>query len=189
MAGWTDEAIVMMKSLFELGQSGTQIKDELNARFGTAFSRNAVIGKLHRVGLRRAEGFIYQGVKRQRRERAPRRQYRKSSVQWTPEGIAPVRLPVECDMDAIMRRQQDDAAIPRAQRKTLWQLKPGDCRWPVGDPGTPDFFFCGAAKIKGAAYCRAHHVRAYQPGSRRIRPMGSGLMRGVTVLDRDFEVA
>jgi GcrA cell cycle regulator len=50
-----------------------------------------------------------------------------------------------------------------ATRKDLMGLASGDCRWPCGDPGTPDFFFCGAPQATGKPYCSAHCRIAYQP--------------------------
>lgn len=56
-----------------------------------------------------------------------------------------------------------DAAIPVEQRKTFAQLGPRDCRWPVGDVGSPDFFFCGAVTLDDRSYCFFHHRASVQP--------------------------
>ena len=56
-----------------------------------------------------------------------------------------------------------DAAIPVPQRRTLLELSGQTCRWPVGDPAFPDFFFCGGATHDAHPYCRDHCARAYQP--------------------------
>ncbi|MBV9260712.1 MAG: GcrA cell cycle regulator, partial [Pseudolabrys sp.] len=59
--------------------------------------------------------------------------------------------------------------IPIEQRKTLLQLNDATCRWPVGDPGSTDFFFCGGTSNEGSPYCTYHSRVAYQPASERRR--------------------
>jgi GcrA cell cycle regulator len=59
--------------------------------------------------------------------------------------------------------------IPIEQRKTLLQLNEATCHWPVGDPGSPDFFFCGGQSNEGSPYCNYHSRVAYQPASERRR--------------------
>ncbi|MGE3997707.1 MAG: GcrA family cell cycle regulator, partial [Variibacter sp.] len=62
-----------------------------------------------------------------------------------------------------------DNVIPMGQRCTILQLTEATCHWPVGDPGSPDFFFCGGKSANGLPYC-AHHSRiAYQPVHDRRR--------------------
>jgi len=64
----------------------------------------------------------------------------------------------------------DDDQIPIAQRRTLDQLTNVTCRWPVGTPGQPDFFFCGGKARDGLPYCGYHYCVAYQPpAARRVR--------------------
>jgi len=61
---------------------------------------------------------------------------------------------------------QFNAAIPSEQRRTLLQLTRSTCRWPVGDPGKPDFFFCGGRVEMGHSYCAGHCGFAYQQEGR-----------------------
>jgi len=62
-----------------------------------------------------------------------------------------------------------DNVVPMNQRKTLLELSEDTCHWPVGDPGSPEFFFCGGKSLQGLPYC-AHHSRvAYQPAVDRRR--------------------
>ena len=159
---WTEECIASMKLLFGDGLSASQIAEKLNRDFNALFSRNAVIGKLHRCGLRRAEGSILLRKPRPKRE-GPKRHYKKRAVRWTPQtGIEPVKPP-DTEIEIAMTHADED--IPLKQRKSLWQLTEATCRWPVGDPGTEGFFFCGAESVQGMPYCVAHLRRAYQPGS------------------------
>jgi GcrA cell cycle regulator len=61
-----------------------------------------------------------------------------------------------------------DNVVPMNQRLSLLELNEATCHWPVGDPSSPEFFFCGGKSLPGLPYC-AHHSRiAYQPvGDRR----------------------
>jgi len=61
----------------------------------------------------------------------------------------------------------DELDIPLNQRKTMTTLLPDDCRWPIGDPQTAGFHFCGKRKLDGHPYCEFHVRRASQPGRTR----------------------
>lgn len=63
---------------------------------------------------------------------------------------------------------KDELDIPPAQRKTMTTLLPNDCRWPIGDPQLPGFYFCGQRKQHGHPYCEFHVRRASTPS--RARP-------------------
>ena len=59
-------------------------------------------------------------------------------------------------------RELDPAEIPASQRRTIYTLAEADCRWPYGDPGTSDFFFCGSPQADGVDFCGpycAKHMR------------------------------
>jgi hypothetical protein len=62
--------------------------------------------------------------------------------------------------DADWDASAEDFLIPQSQRRTLLQLNDHTCRWPVGDPASPKFFFCGAATDMSQTYCPKHCVRA-----------------------------
>jgi GcrA cell cycle regulator len=62
-----------------------------------------------------------------------------------------------------------DNVVPMSQRLSLLELNEATCHWPVGDPASPEFFFCGGKALAGLPYC-AHHSRvAYQPAADRRR--------------------
>jgi GcrA cell cycle regulator len=70
-----------------------------------------------------------------------------------------------------------DLTIPARQRKTIFELTADTCRWPVGTPGHPGFFFCGGA-TGGDLYCPAHACRAFNGfGGRRGAPLAAGFAR------------
>jgi GcrA cell cycle regulator len=75
-------------------------------------------------------------------------------MQITPKLPAPVRV------DPVSN-------IPQAQRKTVETLLANDCRWPFGDPASPDFHFCGHRTKDGRPYCDAHLRQAFQPAKPR----------------------
>lgn len=71
-----------------------------------------------------------------------------------------------------LQSQLIDNVIPMGQRRTLLELNEFTCRWPIGDPGTPDFFFCGTQAVTGLPYCACHSRIAYQPSGDRRRERG-----------------
>lgn len=146
---WTDERIEALKKLWTEGHSAIQIADELGG-----ITRNAVIGKVHRLGLSgRAKPPANWRPREARQPRMPRaaRPIRGNSALAHVFGMEP--LPGEADID-----------IPVEQRRTLMELTKATCRWPVGDPTSNDFFFCGGAPVVGIPYCACHARVAYQPG-------------------------
>jgi GcrA cell cycle regulator len=62
--------------------------------------------------------------------------------------------------DADWSALSEDVLIPQGQRRTIMQLNDHTCRWPVGDPADPNFFFCGATTENGLVYCPIHRARA-----------------------------
>ena len=71
------------------------------------------------------------------------------------------------DLDIEPEPEFIDNVIPLGQRRTLLELTEETCRWPIGDPGQPDFFFCGGQTITGLPYCAYHSRVAYQPPNMR----------------------
>jgi GcrA cell cycle regulator len=62
-----------------------------------------------------------------------------------------------------------DNVVPMSQRLSLLELNEATCHWPVGDPSSPDFFFCGGKALAGLPYCAQHSRVAYQPAADRRR--------------------
>jgi len=62
-----------------------------------------------------------------------------------------------------------DNVVPMSQRLSLLELNEATCHWPVGDPSSPDFFFCGGKALSGLPYCAQHSRVAYQPAADRRR--------------------
>jgi GcrA cell cycle regulator len=162
-----DRMIDELKRLHNEGFSAGKIAKKLGFS-----SRNAVIGKLHRLGIVKsrpvgqrahierpalsrgekiAKGlYDYSTTKRinEQRKHKPRVKL--------PEDEAPSIAPVVYNTDGAAF----DAAIPVEERRTLLELTSFTCRWPCGDPSTADFYFCGGFADISTPYCKQHTMRA-----------------------------
>ena len=150
---WPDDKVVLLKELLAEGYSAGQVAAAFG-RAGHPISRNAVIGKAHRLGFRvgKETGRPHNKGGRPRTQAGPRapRPSRPSQTQPTSK--------------------VDDEAIPLEQRKSILQLEDHHCRWPVGHPHEPGFFYCGdpTADLLGRIpYCPAHMARADGRSSKR----------------------
>jgi len=155
---WTDERCALAKQLWDSGSSATQIADALDC----GLTRNAVCGKLHRMGRCKEPRPTTLGAKPARPK-----QRNKTIKYLTPaRGNQMREEEAEFEREAVEMNTVADAYIPIEQRKTVLELKDEHCRWPVGDPGTPSFFFCGATRTPDKPYCATHCARAYAPAPR-----------------------
>ncbi len=149
-SAWDDRAFMALKVYCaDLTLSYGQIAGKINRECGTAFSRNAVIGKVNREGLGAAR-------KRTASPRGPRQRKCKTRGGFFNIARAVQLVPHEPVPQII------DDAIPIEQRKTIMELANHHCRWPVGDPRSVEFFYCGdpSANVEaGRPYCAAHAAR------------------------------
>jgi GcrA cell cycle regulator len=156
---WTDERVELLKKLWSDGLSASQIAAELGG-----ITRNAVIGKVHRLGLSGRAKSTSTGAPRPRKTRSPSHMLRIGrSVRGN------TALAHAYDIEADAEPELIDNIIPIGQRRTILELNEQTCRWPVGDPGSTDFFFCGGQTITSLPYCAYHSRMAYQPASDRRR--------------------
>ncbi|MBD3845491.1 GcrA cell cycle regulator [Bosea sp. SSUT16] len=170
---WTDERVELLKKLWSDGLSASQIAAELGN-----VTRNAVIGKVHRLGLSgRAKSAAAPATPRNAAPRkAPARapSHPMNNAAGATRGthaLAPhFATQPEADIEAEQApRPSEDVVIPFSERVTIMELREYMCRWPMGDPTTPEFRFCGARSQTGMPYC-SHHARiAYQPAADRRR--------------------
>jgi GcrA cell cycle regulator len=155
---WTDERVELLKKLWADGLSASQIAAELGG-----ITRNAVIGKVHRLGL---SGRAKSQSSSAPRARKPRSHMLRVSRPTTRGNTA---LAYAYEAEPELEPEFVDEVIPVEQRRSLLQLTEDTCRWPVGDPSNSDFFFCGGKPVTSLPYC-AHHCRvAYQPATDRRR--------------------
>lgn len=149
---WRDHHVEALKRLHADGHSASQIAEEL----GGGVTRNAVIGKIHRLGLT--------GRGRQA-PRAPR----KSRVSKILARVR-VRISTKKDFDAEFQPSPPiDLTEPTGPRVSITQLNANTCRWPYGDPASEEFAYCGAQPVgSGLPYCPYHTQLAYTPPSDRL---------------------
>lgn len=163
---WNDERVELLKKLWTDGLSASQIASELGS-----VTRNAVIGKVHRLGLSgRAKAAPVAARPRKTREeatepqaRTPQRPVTQGNTALAPAletFVAPAPAPAPAPAGNV---------VPMGQRCSIMNLTESTCRWPMGEPGTEGFYFCGARSNPGMPYC-SHHARiAYQPVQDRRR--------------------
>jgi GcrA cell cycle regulator len=155
---WTDERVETLKKLWADGLSASQIAAELGG-----ITRNAVIGKVHRLGLSGRAKSPSSAAPRPRKPRAGSQMLRvsRSSMRGNTALAHAYELDIEPEPELI------DNVIPLGQRRSLLELTEDTCRWPIGDPGTAEFFFCGGPAITSLPYCAYHSRVAYQPANVR----------------------
>ena len=166
---WTDERVELLKKLWSEGLSASQIASELGE-----VTRNAVIGKVHRLGLSGrtkaatpAPARPRTEVKRPDRPEATRPQ-RPATIGNTALAQDLDEAPEEAPAPAPAPAAQDNV-VPMGQRCTIMNLTESTCRWPLGEPGTESFHFCGGKSNPGMPYCQTHARIAYQPVQDRRR--------------------
>jgi GcrA cell cycle regulator len=194
---WTEERIERLKKMWHDGATASQIAEELGG-----VSRNAVIGKAHRLGLEQRPSPVKPGEEKETKKAAPapavaapkptpRAEAPKpESAAPSTASAAPQRTPAQRLSSADMQyrsigpggfiRQgpgEQQAPIPPAPPRRLVPAKPSPevadktslldlnervCKWPIGHPGEPDFYFCGQPANPGFPYCVEHCGVAYQ---------------------------
>src|SRR4051812_39810725 len=158
---WTDERVELLKKLWADGLSASVIATELGG-----VTRNAVIGKVHRLGLSgRAKAPAPQPPRRAKPTRAPSHPLRTAPSVHGNAALAVEIVPVaepKPEAEATPRPTQD-VVIALSERVTIMELREQMCRWPLGDPGREDFRFCGGRSSPGGPYCLHHSALAYQP--------------------------
>lgn len=167
---WTDERIALLKQYWEEGRSASQIAEVL----GEGLSRNAVIGKAHRLGLASRPSPLKSGEPRAEPRAAPAET--KAPRAAAPKPAAPAPQPaVAPAAPAPQPVAQPARPAPRAKgaKVTLLDLNDRICKWPIGHPDEADFHFCGKPVNPGFPYCGEHCLVAYQAQMpRRDRPAG-----------------
>ncbi len=156
---WTDERVETLKKLWAEGLSASQIAGRLGS-----VTRNAVIGKVHRLGL---SGRATTSRMKSHRPRPRMAAKRLVKGRLSPLGNPAFRaLYTETDP---YQPPVEELVIPANERKYIQTLTECNCRWPIGDPQASDFHFCGKNKVPGLPYCEFHARRAFQPPQTRRR--------------------
>jgi GcrA cell cycle regulator len=159
---WTTNSVELLTKLWADGLSASQIAAELGG-----ISRNSVIGKVHRLGL---PGRPKRPAGTRLRRRKPRSQgATMRTVRPSIRGNTTLALMHAFESERGPEPEVIENIIPIGQRCSTLELREGKCRWPIGDPSTPDFFFCGGKTSEGLPYCGYHSRIAYQPATDRRR--------------------
>ena len=161
--GWTDERVELLKKLWQEGLSASQIAKQLGG-----VTRNAVIGKVHRLGL---SGRA-----------APSKPAR--TVFKAPRPARPAAAPAA--PRRLVEPAQLAAATPSPTRyadetpgtATVLTLGAHMCKWPIGDPALDNFTFCGRRTGEGP-YCHEHAQVAYQPAQAKKKSSAAELARSL----------
>ncbi|MDO8883149.1 MAG: GcrA family cell cycle regulator [Pseudotabrizicola sp.] len=194
---WTDERVETLKKMWAEGQSASQIAKELGG-----VTRNAVIGKVHRLGLSNRVGSGKDETEDEAPVATKPEPASKPAPEPRPEPVAAAPRPAPDRPAAAAPSAPSNvtplpirkAIIPagqplppqpsaneispealasvrevekHAKRLTLMELTERTCKWPIGDPATDDFWFCGLPSLPGKPYCEAHVGVAFQPMSAR----------------------
>jgi GcrA cell cycle regulator len=158
---WTDERVELLKKLWSEGLSASQIAGRLGS-----VTRNAVIGKVHRLGLSGRATTSRMKTHRPRARMANAK--RAAKPRFAVAGNPAVRGLFSGEGEAYVP-PAEEMIIPLAERKTIQTLTECSCRWPIGDPQLADFHFCGKTKVPALPYCEHHARRAFQPSVPRRR--------------------
>ena len=147
--GWTEDRVILLTALWLEGLSAAAVARRLGG-----VSRNAVIGKVHRLGLSGRAASA-------KPCRAPTALPRSSR---SPAGGRPPPLP----HPPAFRSRVVTLATAHGELVPLLELSGARCRMPIGDPRDESFGFCGAAATRGP-YCEGHGALAFQPRRRASR--------------------
>ncbi|PCI05898.1 MAG: GcrA cell cycle regulator [Hyphomicrobiales bacterium] len=157
MATWTDDRVATLTKLWADGLSASQIAGELGE-----VTRNAVIGKVHRLGL---SGRVKSGNST---PRAKRNTTRSSTYTKNNKANSRASGGSRTNIVSIARPQSvPDVVAPEPLKISLLELTDSTCKWPIGDPATKDFYFCGHKGKDDCPYCEYHALLAYQPQAER----------------------
>lgn len=146
---WNDERVELLKKLWAEGLSASQIASRMGG-----VTRNAVIGKVHRLGLSgRATPTV------------PQRGRTNDSAEFAPPSFS--RPPATLEPDLDEPEFMAPVVLTGGDMTTVGTLKKNMCKWPIGDPAKEDFHFCGQSTSTGKSYCPYHAHLAFQPPQRR----------------------
>jgi GcrA cell cycle regulator len=154
---WTKPRLRLLRRSWAQGARVREIAAEL----GHGITSNAVIAKIHRLGIARLSPYGGRAGRRYagstRAVDRPLRRHR--AAYWFRKGPLPAWVVSAKPHIEISRA---DTCIPRRQRRSLFALSEHSCRWPIGDPRSSRFFFCGAQPLRNRPYCAEHCARAYR---------------------------
>ena len=142
---WNEEKVAKLKELWGKGNTASQIAEIIGG-----ISRNAVIGKAHRLNL---------SAKIKTRTAASNHNF-DNSIQ---ESNSKIRKGRKSKFKSLIIEKDFEPENP----KQLEQLDESSCKWPIGHPDEKSFYFCGRSSLKDFSYCKLHLLYAYQPKGKK----------------------
>ena len=143
---WTDEKVAKLKELWGKGKTANQIAEIIGG-----ISRNAVIGKAHRLNL---------SAKIKRRTVTSSQMFDNSEGQKNNNKSIRGR---RSRFKSLLIEKDFEPENP----KQLEELDENSCKWPIGHPDEKSFYFCGRSSLKDFSYCKLHLLYAYQPKGKK----------------------
>ncbi|MGX8010225.1 GcrA family cell cycle regulator [Mesorhizobium sp. ORM8.1] len=170
---WTDERVELLRKLWSEGLSASQIAAQLGG-----VSRNAVIGKVHRLKLS-GRGRATAAPARQKKtvqgasmQKSVARAASASRHGHVTASVGATALQIQFDAEPVARhyiRPVENVVVPISRNLQLVELSERTCKWPNGDPLSEDFSFCGNESAETGPYCKYHSRVAFQPAADRRR--------------------
>ena len=145
---WNDEKVAKLKELWGKGSTASQIAEIIGG-----LSRNAIIGKAHRLNL---------SSKIKTRSSISGQSYQNSNE----ENNSKEKIERRSKFKSLVIEKDFEPENP----KKLEELDENCCKWPVGHPEEKTFYFCGRSSLKDFSYCRLHLLYAYQPKGKKEEP-------------------
>ena len=162
---WTEDRVETLTKLWAEGLSASQIANRLGG-----VTRNAVIGKVHRLGL---SGRVTPNRASRPRISKPRQPSHPGRINtYRSAGATALKAEAIAEKSALPEPEPSplrEVEIPPGERATILTLSEKTCRWPIGDPSADDFHFCGRNPTANMPYCEHHCQIAYQPIQDRRR--------------------
>ena len=190
---WSDERVAILKKMWLEGNSASEIAKELGN-----ITRNAVIGKVHRLGLSNRDTNITKtgststkAVKSVKRGRPPKvnketkkrgrpeklkesRDFRetKDDKDQSVTSLANAKLSSDTKLEIVSDLSEETLnnllkVEMKSKKISLMELTERTCKWPIGDPATEKFWFCGHDSEPGKPYCKTHISIAFQQLTQR----------------------
>ncbi len=145
---WTDEKVAKLKELWGKGNTASQIAEIIGG-----ISRNAVIGKAHRLNL---------SAKIKTRAATSNQNFDNSTNEKNTQ-ITTTKRGRKNKFKSLIIEKDFEPENP----KQLEELDENSCKWPIGHPDEKSFYFCGRSSLKDFSYCKLHLLYAYQPKGRK----------------------
>ena len=145
---WTEEKVAKLKELWGKGSTASQIAEIIGG-----ISRNAVIGKAHRLNL---------SAKIKTRTATSSQNFESTTNEKNTQ-ISQIKRGRKNKFKSLLIEKDFEPENP----KQLEELDESSCKWPIGHPDEKTFYFCGRSSLNDFSYCKLHLLYAYQPKGKK----------------------